>query len=81
MAKRKAQTSTTVIVEQASTVELTKKGSSNSVRVKVRRGNKLLGTLIMGKGSVEWWPEKNKTNCLKKTWTGFAALLDSEMKK
>jgi hypothetical protein len=80
MATRKTQTPTTVIVEQASTVELTKKGSSNSIQVRVRRGKKLLGTLIMGKGSVEWWPEKNKTNCLKKTWTGFAALLDSQMK-
>jgi hypothetical protein len=81
MAVRKTQTQTTVIVEQASTVELTKKGSSNSLVIKVRRGPKLLGTLVMGKGSVEWWPEKNKTNCLRKSWTGFAALLDNEMRK
>jgi hypothetical protein len=41
----------------------------------------MLGTLLMGKGSVEWWPKGNKTNRLRKRWEGFAALLDREMGK
>ena len=65
MTTKKLQAQTTVIVEQASTVELTKKGSKNSLMVKVRSGNRLLGTLIMGRGSVEWWPDGNETNCLR----------------
>jgi hypothetical protein len=80
MAIKKAQKQTTVIVEQASTVELTKKGSNNSLSIKVRSGGVLLGTLIMGKGSVEWWPKKNETNHLKKDWKSFVALLEGAMK-
>jgi predicted kinase len=80
MATKKAQIPTTVIVEQASTVELTKIGANNSLSIKVRRGNVLLGTLTMGRGSVEWRPKKVTVNYLKKTWTEFAALLDREMK-
>jgi len=70
---------TRVLVEQASNVELTKRGSSNSLAIKVFRGRVLLGTLVMGKGSVEWWPSGNKKNSYKKSWSAFANLLDREM--
>lgn len=81
MPRKKAQTPTTVTLVQASTVELTKRGAANSLAVKVHRGKDMLGTLLMGKGSVEWWPKGNKTNRLRKRWEGFAALLDREMGK
>ena len=66
-------------VHQASTVELTKRGSNNSLQVQVRSGNALLGTLVMGQGSVQWWPKGNKTNDLKKTWVQFANILQKMM--
>jgi hypothetical protein len=78
---KKRQIETSVAVYQASTVELTKRGSRNSLEIYVRRGKKLLGTLALGRGSVEWRPEGNKVNTLKKSWVQFATMLDSELMK
>lgn len=75
------RTSTTVTVNQVSRVELTKRGSQNSLEVEVRRGNELLGTLFQGSGSVQWWPRGNKANKFQKSWTAFAALLDEAIQK
>lgn len=72
---------TTVIVDQVSSAELTKRGASNSLNVQVRRGKDLLGNLVMGRGSVQWWPNGNTTNALKKSWPDFAKLLERAMKK
>jgi hypothetical protein len=47
--------------------------------VEIRRGKTLLGTIFMGRGSVQWWPSGNKINALKKTWEAFAAMLDTHM--
>jgi hypothetical protein len=47
MKKRTIQ-QTTVTVYQASSVELTKRSSSNSLKLEVRTGKELLGRLIMG---------------------------------
>ena len=76
---KRAKRETTVIVNQASSVELTKRGSSNSLELQVRHGNKLLGTLVMGRGSVQWWPDGNSTNAFKRSWVGFAKLLETAM--
>ena len=76
---RKTQTSVTVY--QASSVELTKRASSNSLTLEVRNGKELLGTLIMGRGSVQWWPNGNKTNDFKRSWKEFAKLLETAMSK
>ena len=75
------RTSTSVIVNQVSRVELTKRGSQNSLEVEVRRGDELLGNLFMGSGSVQWWPRGNKANKFEKSWKGFAALLDEAIRK
>jgi hypothetical protein len=72
---------TTVTVYQASSVELTKRSSSNSLKLEVRTGKELLGTLIMGKGSVQWWPNGNSTNDFKRSWKDFARLLETAMGK
>jgi hypothetical protein len=77
----KKRTSTTVTVNQVSKVDLTKRGSRNSLEVEVRRGSELLGTLVMGSGSVQWWPRGNKANKFQKSWEGFAALLDEAIPK
>jgi len=53
-AKTQLQTRTRVYVSQAPSVELTKRGSKNSLEIHVRRGERLLGTLALGRGSVEW---------------------------
>jgi hypothetical protein len=81
MARRKSRTQTKVVVRQASTVELTKKRSQNSLEVTVHRGEMMLGTLVMGQGSVEWWPKDARVRAMRKTWTQFADLLDRESKK
>jgi hypothetical protein len=48
MARKRTQTSVTV--NQVSKVELTKRGSRNSLEIEVRRGTELLGTLFPGLG-------------------------------
>ena len=75
------RTATSVTVNQVSRVELTKRGSRNSLEVEVRRGTELLGKLLMGSGSVQWWPRGNKANRFQKSWKDFAALLDDAIRK
>ncbi len=72
---------TRVFVSQAPEVELTRRGSKNSLEIHVRRGEKLLGTLALGRGSVEWRPEGHRVNKFKKSWDEFAAILDREMQR
>jgi hypothetical protein len=79
MPRPSKKTLTQVIVDVPHTVELTKRKSKNSMTIEIRRGNALLGTIIMGRGSVQWWPRGNSVNALKKTWETFAALLDAHM--
>ncbi|MGA2753704.1 MAG: hypothetical protein ABSE53_08050 [Terracidiphilus sp.] len=80
-AKTQLQTRTRVYVSQAPSVELTKRGSKNSLEIHVRRGERLLGTLALGRGSVEWRPEGHRVNRFTKSWDDFAAILDKEMKR
>ncbi len=71
---------TKVIVNFPGSMELTKRKSENSLALEVRRGDELLGTLLMGRGSVEWWPKGNKVNSVKKSWRKFADILEEQMK-
>jgi hypothetical protein len=80
MAKRKSQRVMTVIAHLPASVELTKRNSANAITVEVRTADELLGTLYMGRGSVEWWPSGNKTKALKKGWRDFANILDTHMR-
>ena len=41
-------------------VDLTKLKSNNTLDIEVRSGEELLGRLLMGRGSVQWWPSGNK---------------------
>lgn len=55
-----------------------KSGKSLEFRVKVRRG--LLGTLYIGRGSIEWWPKGHYVNKVQKTWIAFAKMFDPNKK-
>lgn len=79
--RRKTKTKTQVIVHQVSDVVLTKKNSKNSMEIYVRAGRTLLGTLILGRGSVEWIPEGHSVNTFRKTWRQFADMLDAQIEK
>ena len=57
-------------------VDLTKLGSGKSLDIEVRIGDELLGRLLMGRGSVRWWPRGNKENSFQKTWKEFAGMLN-----
>jgi hypothetical protein len=72
---------TKVTVYQASSVELSKRASSNSITMEVRSGEELLGKLIMGRGSVQWWPNGNSANNFKRNWRQFAKLLETQIGK
>ena len=60
-------------------IDLTKLRSSNTLDIQVRSGDELLGTLKMGRGSVQWWPSGNKTHALRKNWRQFAEMLTRSM--
>jgi len=53
----------------------------NSLSVEVRSGDEFLGALVTGRGSVQCWPNGNKTNDFKKSWREFAKLLETAMAK
>ncbi len=58
-------------------VDLTKRNSGGDLRFVVKRG-KTLGTLILGRGSVEWWAGKAKKPTGRWSWTQFSNLLNSK---
>ena len=73
--KRKIQVTKVTAFQQYS-VDLTKLGSGKSLDIEVRSGDELLGRLLMGRGSVQWWPRGNKENSFRKTWRAFAEMLN-----
>lgn len=75
--KRRKVTRVTAFLPVSS--ELTKLKSGRSLEFTVKSGGKKLGTLFLGRGSVEWWPRGNKTNSLRKSWAAFADLLNDVM--
>jgi hypothetical protein len=78
MAKRRTKL-TKVTAALPDAIDLTKLKSGNTLEIKIWRGEELLGTLSMGRGSVEWWPKGNKTNSFRKRWRAFAAILEEKM--
>jgi hypothetical protein len=77
--KRRKLVFTKVVAHLPNTVELTKLKSENSMTIEIRNGETLLGTLILGRGSVQWWPSGNRVNAARKSWKQFADLLSREM--
>lgn len=77
--KRRSSRVTSVKALLPGSIELTKLKSGNGLEVEVRSRRALLGTLMMGRGSVEWWPRGNRTNSLRKGWKSFAEMLERHM--
>jgi hypothetical protein len=69
---------TEVIAHLPLTVDLTKRNSGNDLRFTVKSGGQLLGTLKMGRGSVQWFAPNAKKATGKWTWRAFAKLLSEK---
>ncbi|MDQ2774520.1 MAG: hypothetical protein M3Y57_06280 [Acidobacteriota bacterium] len=67
---------TTVTAKLPAEIELTKRNSSNSLEIEVKTGSELLGRLLIGRGSIQWWPKGNKVNRSSMRWKQFAAVLN-----
>jgi hypothetical protein len=78
MARKKRET--TVKVYFPVSMDLAKLKAGNSLTIEVQRGDDLLGTLSMGRGSVQWWPRGNRRNRFRKSWRRFAAILEEHMR-
>ena len=78
--KRRSSRVTSVKALLPGSIELTKLKSGNGLEVEVRSHRVLLGTLMLGRGSVEWWPGGNKINSLRKDWKDFADMLERHMR-
>jgi len=68
---------TEVIAHLPVVVDLTKRNSGGDLRFVVKRG-KTLGTLILGRGSVEWWAVNAKKPTARWDWTQFVNLLNGK---
>ena len=79
MPRKRKITQTRVTALLPYSIELTKLKSGNTLDVQVRAGDELLGTLKMGRGSVQWWPRGNRINMLWKNWHDFAEMLNRNM--
>jgi len=66
---------TEVIAHLPLAVDLTKRNSGNDLRFTVKSGGQMLGTLQMGRGSVQWFAANAKKPTGKWTWLAFAKLL------
>jgi hypothetical protein len=56
-------------------VDLTRRTSGRDLRFTVKTGGLMMGTLIMGRGSVQWFAANAKRPTGEWTWVGFAKLL------
>lgn len=79
MARKRKVNVSRVTARLPHSVELTKLTSGNALDIQIRSGEELLGTLRMGRGSVQWWPRGNKINALWKDWKDFAEMLNKHM--
>lgn len=76
---KRERSATRVIANLPASVELTKLNSGNSMTVQIKTGATLLGTLVMGRGSVQWWPKGHSVHAPRKNWKDFATMLDRAM--
>ena len=76
--RTKGTIETQVLAHLPLTVDLTKRNSGNDLRFTVKSGGHMLGTLLMGRGSVQWFAPVAKKPTGKWTWRAFAKLLGGE---
>lgn len=65
---------TEVLAHLPLTVDLTRRTSGRTLTFEIKSGGVLLGTLHMGRGSVQWFATKAKKPG-EWTWTAFAKML------
>ncbi len=68
-----------IIAHLPETVELSRRGTQNSVRITVKRKGAKEGDLVIAQGSVEWWPDHKKVKAHRMTWDKFILLLEADM--
>ena len=59
----------TVTAHLPTSVPLTKRTAKNDLRVDVDVSDQKGGTLVIGQGSVEWWPDTNSVNAHRVDWS------------
>jgi hypothetical protein len=75
--KKKRIVETEVLVHLPVMVDLTKRNSGGDLRFVIKRGT-TLGTLILGRGSVEWRTGRAKKPTARWAWTQFVNLLNGK---
>jgi len=73
----KSGTKSKVVAHLPTAVELTRRTTQNSLRVTVKIANSMEGTLNIGQGTIEWWPDHNKVNAYRCNWERFAEMMES----
>jgi hypothetical protein len=68
---------TVVVATLPASVALGRRDSSNDISFNIKQG-KVLGNLVMGRGSVRWKAENAKKPTGEWTWTEFVRLLNSK---
>ena len=65
-----------VVAHLPASIELTKRTSKNALRVDVIIDDVKKGTLVIARGTVEWWPDQNSVNAHRGNWKKFAELIE-----
>jgi hypothetical protein len=78
MPSKSRKKKTEILADLPLSVNLTKRNSVGDLRFTVKSDGVTVGTLIMGRGSVEWWTENAKKPTGRWSWLRFAKLLDGE---
>jgi hypothetical protein len=60
-------------------VTLSKRGTQNSIKVDVKLYNVKKGSLYIGQGGIEWWPDYNKVNAHRASWRILINLLEDNI--
>jgi hypothetical protein len=71
----------TVVAHLPAAVDITKRTSQNSLTIEIKDGSTKIGTLVVGRGTVEWWPESNRVNAHRANWYNFAEIMTTLPKK
>jgi hypothetical protein len=66
-----------VVAHLPAAVEITKRTTKNSLTMDVKDGSTKIGTLVVGRVTVEWWPESNQVNAHRGDWHKFAEIMKS----
>jgi hypothetical protein len=66
----------TVTATVPAKIPISKRASSQGLKVSVKIAGSKEGTLNVGHGSVEWWPDHNSVHAHSLPWAKFIELLE-----